>query len=318
MPVAEVWQDREIRFDAPISQLALRAGEAAADSKVPIDAAGNVEDTKGNSGELGTLTVSNLRLTWHAAIGQARVNLSIGWACVVSIDLRDAQSQLHGKRQAMYVMTKFNTSRFEFVFATDDESLFASAVYRAYDTSRLFRDLKLRGAIIKSQRLLLLPGEIMVNRVAGVWNLSSDQGETPAVPGRRPEWTSFTATTAVPSGNLGTFFLTNVRLVWHADAAESFNVSIPYMQAGSCLRRSAGSRGTDAPCGGYVLGFRMDPAEHMKTVFKELSSMHAIYSREPIFGVDVNVQQGRQRHLDPGADSAADDERFEQRTCRER
>jgi len=245
----------------------------------------------------------------------------------------------------MYVMTKFNTSRFEFVFATDEESLFASvqAVYRAYDTSRLFRDLKLRGAIIKSQRLLLLPGEIMVNRVAGVWNLSSDQG------------------------NLGTFFLTNVRLVWHADAAESFNVSIPYMQAGSCLRRSAGSRDTDAPsclttdevhvdprlqirrgargrgyeaargalklrynplppstpwdlsrCGGYVLGFRMDPAEHMKTVFKELSSMHAIYSREPIFGVDVNVQQGRQRHLDPGADSAADDERFEQRTCRER
>lgn len=45
---------------------------------------------------------------------------------MVSIDLRDAQSQLHGKRQAMYVMTKFNTSRFEFVFATDDESLFAS------------------------------------------------------------------------------------------------------------------------------------------------------------------------------------------------
>ena len=57
----------------------------------------------------------------------------------------------------------------------------------------------------------------------------------------------FTATTAVSSGNLGTFFLTNVRLVWHADAAESFNVSIPYMQAGSCLRRSAGSRDTDAP-----------------------------------------------------------------------
>jgi len=121
---------------------------------------------------------------------------------VVSIDLRDAQSQLHGKRQAMYVMTKFNTSRFEFVFATDDESLFASvqAVYRAYDTSRLFRDLKLRGAIIKSQRLLLLPGEIMVNRVAGVWNLSSDQGETPAVPGRRPEWTSLQPRRPCPQG----------------------------------------------------------------------------------------------------------------------
>ena len=41
----------------------------------------------------------------------------------------------------------------------------------------------------------------------GVWNLSSDQG------------------------NLGTFFITNVRLVWHANMAENFNVSIPYLQA---------------------------------------------------------------------------------------
>jgi hypothetical protein len=39
-----------------------------------------------------------------------------------------------------------------------------------------------------------------------VWNLSSDQG------------------------NLGTFFVTNVRLVWHANLAENFNVSIPYLQ----------------------------------------------------------------------------------------
>jgi hypothetical protein len=48
----------------------------------------------------------------------------------------------------------------------------------------------------------------MYNRVHGVWNLSSDQG------------------------NLGTFFLTNIRLVWHANQAENFNVSIPYMQVG--------------------------------------------------------------------------------------
>ena len=44
-------------------------------------------------------------------------------------------------------------------------------------------------------------------QVPGVWNLSSDQG------------------------NLGTFFITNVRLVWHANMAENFNVSIPYLQA---------------------------------------------------------------------------------------
>jgi hypothetical protein len=31
-------------------------------------------------------------------------------------------------------------------------------------------------------------------------------------------------------GNLGTFFITNVRLVWHANMNESFNISIPYLQ----------------------------------------------------------------------------------------
>ena len=50
----------------------------------------------------------------------------------------------------------------------------------------------------------------MYNKVDGVWNLSSDQG------------------------NLGTFFITNVRVVWHANLAENFNVSIPYLQV-MCL-----------------------------------------------------------------------------------
>jgi Bardet-Biedl syndrome 5 protein len=44
-----------------------------------------------------------------------------------------------------------------------------------------------------------------------VWNLSSDQG------------------------NLGTLFLTNVRVVWHANLAANFNVSLPYIQIVSAL-----------------------------------------------------------------------------------
>lgn len=33
-----------------------------------------------------------------------------------------------------------------------------------------------------------------------------------------------------PQGNLGTFYITNVRLVWHANMNDTFNVSIPYLQ----------------------------------------------------------------------------------------
>ncbi len=38
-------------------------------------------------------------------------------------------------------------------------------LYRAYETSRLYRDLKLRGAIIKDKELILLPNEQVYNKV---------------------------------------------------------------------------------------------------------------------------------------------------------
>lgn len=38
--------------------------------------------------------------------------------------------------------------------------------------------------------------------------------------------------------------------------------------------------------GGYVLGFRVDPAEQLQAVHKELVSLHQVYSNSPIFGVE--------------------------------
>lgn len=49
------------------------------------------------------------------------------------------------------------------------------AVHRAYETSKLYRDLKLRGALILNKTLNVLPTEQIYDKVDGVWNLSSDQ-----------------------------------------------------------------------------------------------------------------------------------------------
>ena len=238
-----VWQDREIRFDTVPSSLNVRPGE------IQIDSIGSVEDTKGNNGEKGSLSITNLRLIWICH-RNSRITLSIGYNAVVSINIRTANSRLRGNTQALYVMTKFNNSRFEFVFTNlvrQSPRLFTTvqAVYRAYDTSRLYRDLKLRGAIIKNKSLILLPNEQMYNKVPGVWNLSSDQG------------------------NLGTFYITNVRMVWHANLAENFNVSIPYLQMKTIrMRDSKFGRAlvvdTVARSGGYILGFRVDPQDKLE------------------------------------------------------
>ena len=40
----------------------------------------------------------------------------IGYNCIVSLNIKSAQSRLRGNTQALYVLTKYNGSRFEFIF----------------------------------------------------------------------------------------------------------------------------------------------------------------------------------------------------------
>ena len=94
-------------------------------------------------------------------------------------------------------------------------------------------------------------------QINGVWNLSSEQG------------------------NLGTFFVTNVRLVWHANLMETFNVSIPYMQMLSVrVRESRFGQALVVDIqpsgGGYVLG----KALHLSLL---LSYSHSSHIRVSLF-----------------------------------
>lgn len=62
------------------------------------------------------------------------------------------------------------------------------------------------GAVLAEKELKLLQQEAAYSKVNGVWNLSSE------------------------TGNLGTFYITNIRVVWHSNMNTAFNVSIPYLQ----------------------------------------------------------------------------------------
>ena len=191
------------------------------------------------------MVVTNLRLLWISHRSNY-VNLSIGYNTILNVSTKKAQSKLRGATLALCILAK-TKSRFEFVFTSlvkNSPRLFSTvqAVHRwerssanafvtylkpflkknrAYESSKLYRDIKLRGSIIKEMQLLLLPDEHVfthvscltqrermaeTNQVTGVWNLSSDQG------------------------NLGALFVTNVRVVWHATLAQNFNISIPFMQ----------------------------------------------------------------------------------------
>jgi Bardet-Biedl syndrome 5 protein len=106
-----IWQDREVRFDLKANFLSCRKGEKA------IDSINSVEDTKGNNGERGSLIVTNLRLLWisHA---NSRINLSLGFNTIVSVNIRKAKSKLRGHTQALCVLCKYGATRYEFVFTS--------------------------------------------------------------------------------------------------------------------------------------------------------------------------------------------------------
>ncbi|CAI8013128.1 Bardet-Biedl syndrome 5 protein homolog [Geodia barretti] len=365
-----VWQDREIRFDSPDSQLQPRAGE------VIISHLEEVEDTKGNSRDNGYLYVTNLRVIWTSAT-QGRVNLSIGLKTISKIQTKRVKSYLRGLSEAIHLMTTQNKTQFEFIFTSrvsDNTTMFSSvmAVHRAYLSSSLYREVAMRGALLADRELRLLPQEQLYNKVphpallpshapllslhivlssaplltscpysaapplllspllcllppclhstlllhsgcsllsygavkgpgiiffyrrddailiifqiGGVWNLSSDKG------------------------NLGTLYITNVRVAWQCKLNDNFNVSIPYLQMKVVkVRDTKFGVAMVLEAGNLVLGFKVDPYETLKKIVKEIQSLHQVYSSSPIFGVEYSTADEWEGPTPPTTDTIQED-----------
>ncbi|XP_051158791.1 Bardet-Biedl syndrome 5 protein homolog isoform X2 [Leptopilina boulardi] len=168
-----MWQNNEVRFDISFSQLEMRLGE------VIIDKLENIEDNKGNAGDRGRLLITNLRIIWHSS-GYPRINLSIGYNTFVSVTTRAVARVFSSNTQALYILSSFRSCRYEFLFINLDPKnnrhyTSVLGVYRSYISSKLYREIKLRGAIIHDKRLTILPQENIHSTLNGVWNLSTEQ-----------------------------------------------------------------------------------------------------------------------------------------------
>ena len=98
--------------------------------------------------------------------------------------------------------------------------------------------MKLRSAVVSDKTVNMLPGETVFSRYQGVWNLSAEQG------------------------NLGSFMISDVRIVWYAQLTENFNLSLPWVQVKAIKVREskygiALVLETSEFSGSYVLGFRV-------------------------------------------------------------
>ncbi|GET86804.1 hypothetical protein, conserved [Leishmania tarentolae] len=296
------WQDREVHFDAATRVLGLREN-----TEYVYATFHHVEDTKGNSGRPGTLLVTNLRLIWWCQQRQT-VNLSIGYYCVQKLTVQEAESKRTGGMvECVTIAAKCGASRFQFIFSVthgggaacndsgsrsrsqpsngmgDQRRLYATlrAVWNAYESTRVYRELRVRSAVVQNGTLLLLDGEKVISHTSGVSSVSKDEG------------------------HLGTFIVTNIRVVWFS-TAEFFNVSVPYLQFVG-LRSQTSKFGqalvieTSAYAGNFVLGFRVDPEEKLNEMYTEISTLWRTWTARPLLGMKVELHDDTANIVVPDA-----------------
>lgn len=254
-------EDKLIKFDVSDITSNLAKGE------MKLYNANLVEDSVGNPGVPGLLCATNLRIIWYS-LNNKQFNVSIGYSNIISLTIKTIAAGSTEHIQSLHVFAAdSNNKRLEFIFKDASEKMINFSnillIYDSYQKTYLYRDIKFRGAIIQSGELIVLPEETIISVYNGVWNLSSDQG------------------------NLGSFILTNIRLVWFATDNSSFNISLPYIQI-SRVHLKASKYGPALVVQtierGYVLGFRIDPSKRLDQIFKELSYIFSIAAEAPNLG----------------------------------
>lgn len=107
------WRDQTLRFDLKPSGLALGKGE------VLIGSSYHIEDIKGNSGQSGTLQVTNMRVIWIHN-DKPKINISIGFGTVLNSFQRVTKTALGETRQSICVLAQYASVKYEFIFKRFD------------------------------------------------------------------------------------------------------------------------------------------------------------------------------------------------------
>mmetsp|Transcript_5108 Transcript_5108/g.13797 ORF Transcript_5108/g.13797 Transcript_5108/m.13797 type:complete len:421 (-) Transcript_5108:980-2242(-) len=265
----ELWQDREVRFGCTKKELSLREGEKILES---LD---DVEDTKAHNGTVGKLLITNLRLIWYSKkrIGSG---LSIGYSCLTSLVAKSSSSRLKGDTESLYISAKHQERDYDFVFTSLNNTAFqvysgVAHVYSVYDKTRLYRDLNIGGVFLTDGELNRLAFEQTYSRVDGVWNLCGGEGE------------------------VGTLFISNVRVMWCSCLRQCFNMSLPFSQVHAAKVRDS-KFGTalvlesSKSSGAYVWNFKVEPKEALDFLCKQIISLWTAYNQNVFFGIDTEVQ----------------------------
>jgi Bardet-Biedl syndrome 5 protein len=249
--------------------------------EVYIDSINSVEDTKGNNGDRGNLIISNLRVIWFGEENPS-LNLSIGYDTIMFFEIKQSHSILKGPTQSLYIKAISQGCKYEFIFTSlvkNSPRLFSSfqAVIRSYNSTKIYRETKLRGAISRERNLIVLPQEQIFSKYLGVHNIC---------------WKDSTN---------GVVYITNVRVVWISLGDESLNCTIPWI----CIKSITTKDTSSGPCINVEL-WTKDESQSIAfitdkklfdKIYLEMHNIFKTYSVNPIFGIATSFEDEQKEKI---------------------
>ena len=126
----------------------------------------------------------------------------------------------------------------------------------------------MKGFLTQDKNLITLPKEKVVGKINGVYSVNNDQA------------------------TLGTYYLTNVRIIWYSSNMDNFNVSLPWIQIrliktkdfaknGKCVCIETGKSGVS-----NIFYFKFN--ETLESVIKDIEINYQLNVNNPILGVDLS------------------------------
>ncbi|KAF5827792.1 hypothetical protein DUNSADRAFT_18716 [Dunaliella salina] len=268
-PFRELWQDREIRFGCTKKERSLRGGETI------LGRIDDVEDTRAHNGVAGTLLITNLRLMWWSE-KKLGSGLSVGYSCVTRYLLKSSSSKSKGVTESLQVSATHQGRRYEFIFTPLSNTAFqvfsvVAHVYSTYDKTRVYRNVNLGDGESETDRVLdRLASEQVHSRTGSVRNLCGGEDD------------------------VGSLFVSNLRVVWSSCSRPCFGISLPFHQIANVKVLASESGSTlvlesSKSSGAYMWNFKVEPEETMDFLFEQITSLWKAHNREPFFGINTQL-----------------------------
>jgi len=151
-------------------------------------------------------------------------------------------------------------------------------IFKSYDNTRLYRELKLKGFIIQNKELITFSEEEPYVKSNNCINVVNDQP----------------ITGKIYLINKGVFVATNIRIAWYSTSLDNYNLSLPWIHIRN-MKTKESKHGllvvmeTDKYSGQQTFAFKFQ--ENAEDILKPLKMWQQKFYENPIYSEKIDLTQ---------------------------